>query len=79
MTFEELQTRRSYESSSNEIANYDQNKIIEAITQVTNNEDLLQHYLAADNTYAGGSGKPRFGPEQAYLRSISCANHGPLI
>ena len=52
MTFEELQKQRSYESLSNEIVNYDQNKIIDAITQATNNEDLLQHYLAADNTYA---------------------------
>jgi len=26
--------------------------IIEAITQVANYEDFLQHYLAADNVYA---------------------------
>ena len=37
---------------SSEITNYDANKIIEAITQVANDEDFLQHYLAADNVYA---------------------------
>ena len=52
MTSEESQKQRSYESLSNEIVNYDQNKIIGAITQETNNEDLLQHCLAADNTCA---------------------------
>ena len=31
--------------------NYDQNEIIEAITQATSNEDVLQHFLAADNVY----------------------------
>ena len=32
--------------------NYDQNEMIEAITQVTANKDVLQHFLAADNVYA---------------------------
>ena len=34
-----------------EITNYDENKIIEAIMQIDNHEDFLQHYLATDNAY----------------------------
>ena len=37
---------------SNKIMNYDQNKIIKAITQPTSNKYLLQHFLATDNVYA---------------------------
>ena len=35
-----------------EITNYDENKIIDAIMQVENHKDFLQHYLTADNVYA---------------------------
>ena len=51
-SFDKLQNQRSHELMSSEITNYDANKIIEAITQVANDEDFLQHYLAADNVYA---------------------------
>ena len=49
--FETLQTQDIYESISNEIANYDQNEMIEVITQAMSNEDVLQHFLAVDNVY----------------------------
>ena len=52
VAFEKLQKQDIHESISNEIVNYDQNEMIEAITQATSNEDVSQHFLAADNVYA---------------------------
>ena len=52
VAFEKLQKQDIYESISNEIVNYDQNEMIEAIPQATSNKDVLQHFLAADNVYA---------------------------
>ena len=50
--FEKLQKQDINESISNEIVNYDRNDIMNAIGQATSNDDLLQHFLAADNVYA---------------------------
>ena len=51
MPFEKLQKQCTNEPISNEIANYDRNDIMNAIGQATSNDDLLQHFLAADNVY----------------------------
>ena len=50
--FEKLQKEDISNSMSSEITNYDQNDLMEEITQATSDEDLLQHFLAADNVYA---------------------------
>jgi len=50
-TFEELQQSPGEESSENDIVIYNQNNIIEIIAEVENSDDLIQHYLAADNVY----------------------------
>ena len=52
MPFEKLQSQDINELISNEIVNYNQNNIFEAITQVMSNDNLLQYFLAADNVYA---------------------------
>ena len=50
--FDKLQNKGGNGTMTREITNYDENKIIDAIMQVENHEDFLQHYLAADNVYA---------------------------
>ena len=50
-TFEELQQSPGEESSENDIVIYNQNNIVEIIAEVENSDDLIQHYLAADNVY----------------------------
>ena len=52
VAFEKLQKQDIHESASNEIVNSDQIEMIDAITEATGNDDILQHFLAADNVYA---------------------------
>ena len=52
-TFGELQQSPSEESLEYDIIIYNQNNIIDIITEVENSVDLIQHYLSADNVCAG--------------------------
>ena len=51
-TFEELQQSPNEESSEHDIVIHDQNNIVNIIAEVQNSDELIQHYLAADNVYA---------------------------
>ena len=41
-------------SSQHEVINYNQNQLVDAITEATIDDELLQHYFAMDNVYADG-------------------------
>ena len=53
-TFEELQQSPGKESSEHNIIIYDQNNIVDIITECENSSVLIQQYLAPDNVYADG-------------------------
>ena len=51
-TFNELQKSPRKKLSEHDIIIYNQNNIINIITELENSADLIQHYLAADNVCA---------------------------